>query len=155
MIEGRTEVKKAFLSGTTRRIRFQIVDQDSGFGFQPSTLIMSIYDVNAATSALTPSLVFYEVWPSFWALSPAPAPVVTSAIVNNQNDADISAFVDATGNVDVYLDVADTEIDVPVTLTAHPHQRVILFTWTWGSPAKTGKHEIVLSIAPDRETEAS
>lgn len=155
MIEGRTEVKKAFLSGTTRRIEFQIVDKETGVGFQPDTLIMSVYDVNAATSVLTPSLVFYEVWPSFWALSPAPAPVVTSAIVNGQNDADVSAFVDATGNVDVYLEPADTEIDVPVTLTAHPHQRVILFTWTWGSPAKTGKCEIVLSIAPDRETEAT
>lgn len=155
MIEGRTEIKRAFLSGTTRRIQFQIVDKETGVGFQPSTLIMSVYDVNPVTNVLTPSLVFYEVWPFFWALQ-TPAPIiVTSAIVNSQNDADISAFVDVNGYVDIYLDPADTEIDVPTSLTAFPHQRVILFTWTWGSPAKTGKQEIVLSIAPDRETEAT
>lgn len=155
MIEGRTEIKKAFLSGTTRRIQFQIVDQATGSGFQPSTLLMSIYDVNPVTSALVPSLTFYQVWPFFWVTQPAPDPVVTTSIINGQNDADISAFVDSSGNVDIYLDPADTEIDIPPTLTAIPHQRVILFTWTWGSPAKTGKCEIVLSIAPDREPAAT
>ena len=153
MIEGRTDIKKAFLSGTTRRIEFTIVDKETGVGFQPDTLIMSIYDVSPVTSLLTPSLVIYQVWPFLWTSVP-PAPVVTSTIVNGQNDADVHAFVDANGLVDVFLDPADTEIDVPTTLSAHPHRRVLLFTWTWGSPPKTGKCEIVLSIAPDRETEA-
>jgi hypothetical protein len=150
MIEGRTEVKKAFLSGTTRRVQFQIVDKETGAGFQPSTLLLSIYDVSGGSSVWVPCPWPYHVHP------PAPSTVtpVTSAIVNGQNDVDISAFVDASGNVDVYLTPEDTEIDIPTQISAHRYQRVLLFTWTWGSPAKVGKQEIVLSIAPDRETEA-
>lgn len=156
MTEGRTEIKKAFLSGTTRRVQFQIVDRETGLGFEPDTLTLSIYDV--VEGLLTVSSSFYRVWPYSGLMpgTPDTAIPVTSSIVNGQNDADVSAFVDASGNVDLYLAPEDTEIDVPTYLTARPHQRVLLFTWTWGgSPAKVGKVEIVLSIAPDRETVAT
>lgn len=151
MTEGRTEIKKAFLSGTTRRVQFQIVDRETGLGFQPDTLTLSIYDV--VEGLLTTSPCLYHAWPY---VAGIPAPVsVTSAIVNSQNDADVSAFVDSSGNVDLYLTPADTEIDVPSYLTAKPHQRALLFTWTWDTgPVKVGKVEIVLPIAPDRETVA-
>lgn len=149
MTEGRVEIKKAFLSGTTRRVQFQIIDTETREGFRPDTLTMSIYDVTSGAELVT-CACRYRAWPysGLW-------PPVTSAIVNEQNDADVSAFVDAQGNVDLYLAPADTEIDVPSLITAIPHKRVLLFTWTWDDPAKTGKQEIVLSIAPDRETVAS
>ena len=150
MIEGRTDVKKAFLSGTTRRIQFTIVDTDTGIGFQPATLVMSVYDVN------TPHNQRYV--PVFTVLDPTVPPVVpaiTSTIVNGQNDTDVSAFCDINGVVDLYLDVEDTAITVPSTLIAVPYERRVLFRWTWGSPAKTAKHEIILAIAPDRETVAT
>ena len=146
MIEGRTDIKKPFLAGTTRRIEFQIVDRATGEGFQPDTLLMSIFDVD------TPANQRYAVTIT------DPQHVVeavTSAIVNGQNDVDVSAFVDSQGFVDLYLDVDDTAIAVPEKILAVPYQRRVLFTWTWGSPAKTGKHEIILAIAPDRESVAT
>lgn len=148
MTEGRTEMKKAFLSGTTRRIQFQIVDRDTGIGFQPSTLVMSVYDVNTPHNQRYASV--FTVTDPHQILD-----ALTSAIVNSQNDVDVSAFVDAQGQVDLYLDVDDTAITVPPMLIVTPYQRRVLFTWTWGSPAKTGKHEIWLAIMPDRETVAS
>jgi hypothetical protein len=151
MIEGRTEIKKAFIAGTTRQVQFQIVNKATGVGFQPDTLTLSIYDVVEATGLWT-----FSPWP--WVITPPIGnnPTVTSAIVNGQNDADVVAFVDASGNVDLYLTPEDTDIEVPARVSARRYQRVLLFTWTWdGSPVKVGKHEIVLSIAPDRETVAT
>lgn len=151
MIEGRTEIKKAFLSGTTRRVRFQIVDKETGVGFQPDTLILSIYDVVPASGQYSTCPSRYVAWPYSGLL-----PAVTSSIVNSQNDVDVSDFVDSAGNVDLYVTPEDTSIEVPSLVTARPYQRVLLFTWTWdGSPAKVGKQEIVLSIAADRETVAT
>ncbi len=150
-IEGRTEIKKAFLSGTTRRIQFQIVDKETGTGFQPGTLTMSVYDVESLTTT-----TWSRPWWVYWhGVSPISTTTVSSAIVNEQDDVDVLAFCDASGNVDIYLTVDDTAIDVPTTLRANHHQRVVTFTWTWGSPAKTGKQEIVMTIAPDRETVAA
>jgi hypothetical protein len=151
MIDGRTEIKKAFVSGTTRRVQFQIVDKVTGVGFQPDTLTLSIYDVVEATGVWT-----FSPWPYVVTPPVGNNPTVTSEIVNGQNDADVHAFVDSDGLVDLYLTPEDTEIEVPARVSARRYQRVLLFTWTWdGSPAKVGKHEIVLSIAPDRETVAS
>jgi hypothetical protein len=151
MIEGRTPISKAFIAGTTRHVEFQIVSKPAGVGFQPDTLTLSIYDVVEATGVWTPS-----PWPYVITPPRGNDPTVTSEIVNGQNDADVHAFVDASGNVDLYLTPEDTEIEVPARVSARRYQRVLLFTWTWdGSPVKVGKHEIVLSIAPDRETVAS
>lgn len=150
MVEGRTEIKKSFLSGITRRVQFQIVDKETGLGFQPSTLVMSVYDVNTPHNQRYPAV--------FSVTTPDPIqPVIalTSTIVNGQNDTDVSAFVDVQGNVDLYLDVDDTAIAVPAVLITVPYQRRVLFTWTWGSPPKTGKHEIWLAITPDRESVAT
>lgn len=144
MIEGRTVIQKPFLAGITRRIQFQIYDRETGIGFQPSTLVMSVYDVN------TPHNQRYAA--EFTVTDPhQEVEALTSTVVNNQNDTDVIAFVDASGNVDLYLDVEDTAVVVPPVLIAVPYQRRVLFRWTWGSPAKTGKHEIFLAIAPDRE----
>jgi hypothetical protein len=150
-IEGRTVIKKAFLSGTTRRIQFQIVDKELGTGFQPDTFTMSVYDVEHQTTT-TWGRPWWRCWHCTSIISTT---TVSSTIVNAQNDVDVSAFCDASGNVDIYLTVDDTAIDVPNILSAIHHQRVVTFTWTWDSPVKTGKHEIVLNIAPDRETVAA
>lgn len=143
MIEGRTDIKRAFLSGTTRRIQFQIVDKDTGIGFQPDTLTMSIYDVSV--DSLTD-----RVGIPTRLTDPA-----SESIVNSRNDVDVSASVDVSGHVDLFLDPADTEILVPDVVESRRYRRVVAFTWTWDSPTKTQKHEIVLSIAPDRESAAS
>jgi hypothetical protein len=156
MIDGRTEVKRAFISGTTRRVQMQIVATDTGVGFRPDTLVLSLYDVTPATNgsgtwAWTFCPFLYRCWRYAY-----PAVSVTSAIVNSQNDADVSAFVDVAGNVDFNLEPADTEFETPTVNIAQPHQRVLLFTWTWdGSPGKVAKHEIVLNLVPDRETVAT
>jgi hypothetical protein len=151
MIEGRTEIKRAFIAGTTRHVQFQIVNKATGEGFEPDTLTLSIYDVVEATGAWVTS-----PWPYVVTPPRGNDPTVTSEIVNGQNDADVSAFVDSSGNVDLYLTPEDTDIEVPDRVSAKRYQRVLLFTWTWdGSPVKVAKHEIVLSIAPDRETVAS
>lgn len=126
----RTERKKAFLSGTTPRIRFPILTGDS-VGILPDTLTMSVYDYDDS-----------------------PDPPVES-IINGRNDVDIIAKCDADGNVEVYLDADDTAMDVPARETATYPKRRVLFRWTFGSdPLKVGKHEVILSIAPDRESVA-
>ena len=126
----RTHVKKPFLHGTTPRISFQIVDPD-GVGFQPDTLTMSVYDY-----------VDTEDPPA-------------DQLVNDRNDVDILDFCDADGNVAFYLEAEDTELVVPASELAIQPKRRLLFTWTWDSPVKVGKHELILTIAPDRETVAN
>jgi hypothetical protein len=143
MIEGRTTIQKAFLAGTTRRIQFQIVDKDTGAGFQPDTLTMSIYDVSVDALNDRADIPTRLTEP------------VTGSIVNDRDDDDVSAFVDSSGNVDLYLDPEDTEVATPDIVQARRYRRVVLFTWTWDTPTKTGKHEIVLSIVPDREGSAT
>ena len=143
MVDGRTDMRTAFLSGQTRRITFQIVDKVTGDGFQPTTLAMSIYDVQS--SGNVPVDTVYTL------SGPLTGGPVTSAIVNSEDDTDVSAFVDSLGNVEVYLTPEDTDVEVPSLLLATPIQRRIRFLWTWDSPAKTGKHEIIIRIEPDRE----
>lgn len=128
-----TVVKRPLLQGTTPRIQFQIVDPD-GVGFQPSTLTMSVYDVAFGTP---------------------PTATTTQTIVNGRNDVDVSAFCDSSGNVELFLGADDTTVDVPAGANPLTLERRILFTWTWDTdPVKVGKHQVNLTILPDRETEA-
>lgn len=143
MLDDRTIIQKAFLSGTTRRIQFQIIDKDTGVGFKPDALTMSIYDVSADKLTDRINLATRLTAP------------VTEAIVNDRDDVDVLSSCDSDGNVDLYLTPDDTTIEIPDIVEATRWRRVVLFTWTWDSPVKTSKHEIVLSIVPDRETAAS
>lgn len=135
-----TRVKKAILQGTTPEVTFQIVDED-GVGFQPAALTVSIYDVD-----------FGLVWPS--SLPPALPSTVTQAIVNSRNDVDILADCDVDGNVAFTLEADDTDVTVPDAAVPSFLCRRLLFRWTWDT-TKVGKHEVILTIAPDRETVAS
>lgn len=125
----RTTIKTPFLQGTTPRIKFRIADED-GTGFKPSTLTYSVYDVD------------FKATPA------------TQTIVNGRNDVDALAECDVDGNVLMFLAAADTDVDVPDGCVPATLQRRILFTWTW-STTRVGKHEVILTIAPDRETVAS
>ena len=146
MVKGRTIVATPFLAGRTLRVRFQIVDED-GIGFRPDTLAMSIYDVTTGSPF---------VYDTIYRLSGSvTGPLVTSASVNGEDDVDVSSFIDANGNVILYLTPEDTDIPVPAVIVAQHHQRRILFKWTWESPTKTGKHEILFKLVPDRETVAA
>lgn len=149
MTEGVWERKKPILSGVTCPVLFQIVDKRTGEGFQPGTLLMSVYDLNIQTNQ--------RYTRSFTASPPAGlvAEAVTVTTVNGQAEADVSAFVDAEGNVDLDLSVDDTEIVNPPAVWAIPYQRQVRFIWTWDSPAKTGKLTIVLNIMPDWATAAA
>lgn len=124
-----TLVRKPILAGTTPRIRFQIIDED-GLGFKPASLQMTIYDVD-------------------FSVKPA-----TQAVVNSQNDIDVLDSCDADGNVELILGTDDTAVDVPTGCKPATRSRRVLFTWNWDDD-KVGKHEVVLTIAPDRETVAS
>lgn len=133
MSSDRTIVKRPILAGTSRRITFQIKDADTGDGFQPDTLVMSVYDVD------------FSVVPA------------TETIVNSRNDVNVIGSVDAGGHVDVVLDPADTAVDVPGGKVPATLERRVLFVWTWDDDGdtRTMKHEIVLTIAPDREGDAA
>jgi hypothetical protein len=137
----RVIVKRAFLHGTTPRITFQIVDPD-GVGFQPDTLTLSIFDVvESTTTVLDPA-------------SRRMVPSLSSVIVNSRNDLDAIAYVDADGNVEFWLTTDDTGVTVLTSPTPSTYKRHLLWTWTWDTD-KVGKLEIVLTIAPDRETVAA
>ncbi len=126
-----TFVKQPILEGTTPRVTFQIIDED-GAGFEPDTLTYSVYDVDFST---TPA---------------------TEAIVNSRNDIDALANCDTGGNVVLVLSADDTHVEVPNGPVPATIQRRVLFTWTWDTaPVRVGKHELILTIAPDRETEAA
>lgn len=128
----RTIVKKPFLSGTSRRITFQIKDKATGEGFQPDTLTMSVYDVD-------------------FTVDPA-----VETLINDRDEVDVIGECDPDGNVDVVLDPDDTAVDIPDGATPMEAKRYVRFAWTWDDDGdtRTGKHLIVLTITPDRESEA-
>lgn len=126
----RVVVKKPVFQGTTPRITFTIKDED-GIGFQPETLVLSIYDYDDSVDPPTDSLI------------------------NSRNDVDVLAACDSGGNVAYWLTAADTDLDVPDRETAICPQRRLLFVWTWDAGAKVGAHEIIIPIRPNRETVAS
>lgn len=136
--------KKPILSGTTRPVEFTIEDKATGAGFKPDTLTLSIYDVVYPASqrcrVVDGSLQFPDA--------------ATQSIVNNRNDVDVLASCDDDGNVEVMLTAADTTVSVPSGRIPMTYNRVLLFTWTWDSD-KVEKLQIVLTIAPDRETAAT
>lgn len=135
--------KTPILAGTTPRITFQIVNED-GVGFQPDELVMSVYDVSytpVGSSRRTTLPPFFST-------------PLSEELVNDRDDVDVIAQCDADGNVDLHLEAEDTEVSVPDGATPGLAYRRILFTWTWDSD-KVGKHEIILTITPDRETVAT
>lgn len=136
-----TIVKKPILSGTTPRVRFQIVDED-GIGYVPDEVTMSIYDVTYPATVPCPI--------GSWSLPPS----ATESIINSRNDVDILTSVDGDGVVDVTLAADDTAVEVPSGAVPLTYQRRILFRWVWDT-TKVGKHEVILTIAPDRETVAT
>lgn len=140
-------IKKPFLSGETIHIQFRITDRVTGVGFQPSTLSMSIYDVTPVPNGMLTTV--YRLTGNVVGVP------VTSAIVNTQDDVDVSGFVDSTGLVEIDLTPDDTTVPVPSIDVAHPYQRNILFTATWDSPEKTRKQIFTINIIPDRESAAA
>jgi len=147
MLEGCTDIKKPFLAGGTRLITFQITDKVTGEGFQPDTLTMTIYDVNPTGAGARATVYLVGGHKT--------GPTVLSAIVNDQDGVDVSAMVDVSGNVEVELTPEDTALEVPDIIVNTPYQRRVLFTWTWGSPARTALHQIIMRIQPNRATVAS
>lgn len=139
----RTIIKKPILSGMTPRITFRIVDED-GLGFQPDTLTMSVYDVSYTPAPAGPRTTY----------PPFNATPLVSTIVNSRNDVDVLANCDVDGNVELHLLTGDTAIDVPTGMQPFEARRLILFTWTWDTD-KVGKHEVYLTISPDRESVAT
>jgi hypothetical protein len=139
-----TFIKKPILAGTTPRISFRIVDED-GAGFQPDTLTMSVYDVSYTPTGTSKATTF----------PPFGATPLADTIVNDRNDVDVLDACDSAGNVELHLATGDTEVTVPTGATPGQAYRRILFTWTWDSASKVGKHEVILTITPDRETVAT
>lgn len=138
-----TSRKAPLLAGVTPRISFQIVNED-GVGFRPDTLTISVYDV-----AFTPLATSRRTTVPAYGSTP-----LVDTIVHDRNDVDVLAQCDASGNVELTLETEDTAVDVPTGSLPTEARRRILFTWTWDSD-KVGKHEVILTITPDRETVAS
>lgn len=127
-------IKKRIIQGTTPRLTFQILDDQSpAQGFQPDTLVMSLYDVTRSQTITT-----------------IPA-TVSSAFLTGREDVDVSASCDASGNVDVTLETDDTELSDTQTAqcTAKGISRRVLFQWTWDTGgAKHGAGIFDLFIFP-------
>lgn len=141
-LEGATDIKKPFLAGHTRVIRFQIVDKETGLGFQPETLLMTIYDVNPVGLGARDTV--------YLVTGRKRDVAVVSCIVNSRQGTDVWAMVDANGNVEVELTPEDTALEVPNIIVHTPYQRLVLFAWTWASPPRTGMHQITMRIQPNR-----
>jgi hypothetical protein len=135
--------KKPILSGTTPQLSFQIVNE-SGDGFVPDVVTMSVYDVTYPASDRCSTTGGTLTFPD----------TATHTIINGRNDVDVLSSVDGSGNLAVTLLEADTLVTVPTGRTPYTYQRRITFRWEWDSD-KVEKHEFILTIAPDRETVAS
>jgi len=142
VLEGCTDIKKPFLAGNSREITFQIVDKATGDGFKPSTLAMTVYDVSPTGAGALGTV--YLIGGS------KTDTTVGQAIVNSQQAVDVLSLCDATGHVQVYLTPEDTALEVPDIIVHTPYQRRVLFAWTWGSPALTAMHQIIIRIQPNR-----
>jgi hypothetical protein len=144
---GTADIKKPFLSGISLDVIGRIFDKRTGVGFKPSTLTMTIYDVSATGNRAQDIVYFVS--------GDKTDVTVVSAIVNDQEGVDVLDFCDINGNLELSLTPEDTETSVPNILVHNPHKRVVLFTFTWGSPAKTGKFQATIGIVPDRATVAT
>jgi hypothetical protein len=99
---------------TTPPVTFQILN-DAGVGFKPSTLTMTIYNLDD-----------------------------DKTIINGRDHVaalDTLITVDANGNAEWIPAPADT--DVTAGNTTGDHERhVLLLEWTWDSGNRHGKHEL-------------
>lgn len=110
-----TQVKfPSILEKTTAIYRAQIGDENG--------------DPLSGSVLLTLCVTFYDL--------------TTGDIINGRNNQDIlnknNAAVDATGLLTWRLDPADTYL---VSTDNKTETRIALFTWTWGTPEKTGRFE--------------
>jgi hypothetical protein len=137
-------IKTPILSGVTPRLRFPILDDDTGEGFKPDALTMTIYDVSYTPLGSSRTTT----------MPPFGSTPISQSIVNGRDDIDVLSLCDADGNVDLHLHEDDTVVDVPAGMVPSLAYRRILFRWTWDT-VKVGKHEVYLTIQPDRETVAT
>lgn len=144
-VHGRSVIKKPFLAGNTIRVRFRIIDRDTGDGFVPDEVFLTVYDLEL--SAGLPS--------TYRLLNPQMGEEVGSVIVNDQDGVDVTAFVDSTGLLEFFLTPDDTSVDIPDRLQAIYLQRRLEFYWNWDTPEKRGAHEIWISLAPNRASVAA
>ena len=96
-----------FWADTTARITGQIVDQD-GTGFKPTTLLMTIFDVEKHTAG-------------------------SAALI--AEDVDVIADCDANGNVSIDLTRAQM---VMKDATKDSERRAVRFVWTYTATADRG-----------------
>jgi hypothetical protein len=70
----------------------------------------------------------------------------TAAVVNSRTAQSVlgvnGGTVTSAGLVTLRLDPADTAI-----IGTKSEARVASFLWTWGSPVKTGRHEVAFTVA--------
>lgn len=126
-------IKKRIIQGTTPRVLFQILDDQSPReGFKPTTLAMSIYNIKASESVHTIP------------------PTADSSYVNGRSNVDVIADCDASGNVDVTLETDDTDLTAAQVskCTAKGILRRVLFQWTWNGGARHGAAICDLLILP-------
>jgi hypothetical protein len=142
-----TDIQKAYIAGDTKRVAFTICDTATGEGFRPDTLVMTIYDVYPVGLGATRTVYLVAGQKTDIA--------VASAIVNSQEAVDVLSACSVTGDVELYLTPEDTALEVPAIILHTPHQRRILFTWTWDSPTKTQSHQIIFRLYPNRASVAT
>jgi hypothetical protein len=130
--------------GTTPQVIGYVTDFD-GVRFRPDTLTMTIYDVDFHPSVTIQAWMAHPVFP-------VPA---THSVVNGRKDIDVLAQCDVNGTITLVLDAEDLEIDVPAQAIPSVWLRRIMFTFTWASPERKGKSELVFPVLPDRSTIAT
>lgn len=124
-----TVIRKPIRQGTTPRISFQIVDEDQ-VGFQPDALTMTIYDHVCVGDE------------------------DANTFINDRDADDVLASCDASGNVELWLEEDDTAVADLDNCAPKTTERTVLFRWTWDSPEKVGKHQVVFTIESDYATVA-
>lgn len=136
-------IKKPVFSGTTRFLDLFFFNQETGQGFKPDTVTLSIYDVTWPGTQSPRCAGQCIVYPA----------AATQSIVNDRNDVDVTDQVNADGSAPIELTPEDTEVVVPSGPIPSSIWRRLLFTAYWdGSPAKIEKQEVTFPITPDRET---
>jgi hypothetical protein len=76
--------------------------------------------------------------------------VASGTIINNRNAQNVlnanNVTLHATSGLLTWIgQVADTTCSATTPEGAYEHRRA-LFTWTWGLPARTGRHEVDLHV---------
>jgi len=116
-MSARTTFTNPLPERTTQYLGLTFLDE-TGAGFKPTTLTLTLYDVS------------------------------TRQIINSRDRQDIldlnGATVTAGGVLSLRLDAADT---VVVTDGTQDERHIALLEWSWSSGTKTGKHEIEHRVA--------